>query len=161
MALAIADSGRPRRLWCFDTFEGIPAPTTEDPDYDLAVEYTGKLKGELAEVRSLLGTLGVAHFTHLVKGRFQDTLPRADVGAIALLHVDGDWYESVKVCLECLYDRVTPGGLIQIDDYGHWQGARKAVDEFLRARTIGAKLTRIDYTGRQFVKPASGVESLG
>ena len=73
--------------------------------------------------------------------------------AIAVLHLDGDWYDSVKVCLEHFYDRVSPGGIIQIDDYGHWQGARKAVDEFMATRHITVPLRYLDYTGRQLVKP--------
>src|SRR5207244_2320137 len=76
-----------------------------------------------------------------------------DVSAIVVLHLDGDWYDSVKVCLAHLYDRVSPGGIIQIDDYGHWQGARKAVDEFMAARHITVPLRYLDYTGRQLVKP--------
>jgi len=70
-----------------------------------------------------------------------------------VLHLDGDWYESVRVCLEYLYDRVTPGGVIQIDDYGHWEGARRAVDEFISNRGIRAPLRQLDYTGRQLIKP--------
>jgi (2Fe-2S) ferredoxin len=88
-----------------------------------------------------------------VKGLFQDTVPRCDVGPIAVLHLDGDWYESVKVCLDHLYDRVSPGGVIQIDDYGHWEGARKAVDEFMVARRLTGPLRYLDYTGRQLIKP--------
>jgi O-methyltransferase len=58
----------------------------------------------------------------------------------------------VKVCLDHLYDRVSPGGVIQIDDYGHWEGARKAVDEFLARRRLTPRLRWIDYTGRQWIK---------
>jgi asparagine synthase (glutamine-hydrolysing) len=68
------------------------------------------------------------------------------------LHVDGDWYESVKVCLESLYDKVSPGGVIQFDDYAHWAGARKAVDEFLARRGVCSKLLKLDFAGRQMVK---------
>lgn len=68
-------------------------------------------------------------------------------------HLDCDWYESVKVCLDHLYDRVSPGGLIQIDDYGHWKGARKAVNEFFLRRSIEVRLRRLDYSGRQMIKP--------
>jgi hypothetical protein len=88
-----------------------------------------------------------------VKGLFQDTLPSSNIGPIALLHIDGDWYESVRVCLEELYGQVSPGGIIQFDDYGYWQGARKAVDEFLAKRGAASLLQRIDYSGRSLVKP--------
>ena len=88
-----------------------------------------------------------------VKGLFQDTLATAGVRSIAVLHLDCDWYDSVKACLDHLYDRVSPGGIIQFDDYGHWAGTRKAVDDFFRHRAIELRLRRLDYTGRQFVKP--------
>ena len=55
-------------------------------------------------------------------------------------------------CLENLYDRVSPGGVIQIDDYGFWEGARKAVHDFFDRRSISPVLTRLDYSGRQFIK---------
>ena len=153
MGLALKEVGAERTLWVFDTFEGIPPPTAADPDYDIAALYTGDFRGDLDDVAALFGRLGILDRARLVKGLFQDTLPRAEVGAIAVLHLDGDWYESVKVCLETLYDRVSRGGIIQIDDYGHWEGARKAVDEFMAERRLAGPLRYIDYTGRQLIKP--------
>ena len=153
MGLALKEAGAARTLWVFDTFEGIPAPTVADPDHEIAALYTGAFRGGLEEVQDLFRRLGILDRAKLVKGLFQDTVPRSDVRAIAVLHLDGDWYDSVKVCLEHLYDRVSPGGVIQIDDYGHWQGARKAVDEFMAARHITVPLRYLDYTGRQLIKP--------
>lgn len=152
MGLALARARAPRTLWAFDTFEGIPPATEADPDFAIARLYTGDFRGEQAEVEALLARLGVLERTRLVKGLFQDTVPVAPIGAIAVLHLDGDWYESVKVCLDHLYDRVSPGGVIQIDDYGHWEGARKAVDEFLARHRLTPRLRWIDYTGRQWIK---------
>lgn len=152
LGLAINACDAPRPLWVFDTFEGMPAPTAADPDSEIAALYTGQFRGDVTEVRSLFERLNI-HGARLVKGRFEDTVPQSDTGPIAVLHLDGDWYQSVKVCLDHLYDRVSPGGVIQIDDYGHWAGARKAVDEFLTARHISVTLRYLDYTGRQFVKP--------
>jgi len=142
-----------RRLWVFDTFTGLPAPTKDDPDYDIAKNYTGTCVGTLDEVRDLLARYDILEDTTLVKGLFQDTLAGAAIGEIAFLHIDGDWYDSVQCCLESLYARVTPGGIIQIDDYGHWAGARKAADEFLHKNAVHASLRYLDYTGRQFSKP--------
>jgi O-methyltransferase len=153
MGLILKKSAPGRRLWVLDTFEGLPPPTEGDPDYDKAVGKTGACKGELAEVEELFLNFGVADIATCVKGLFQDTLPLAEIGPIAFLHLDGDWYESTKVCLDRLYDKVTPGGVIQIDDYGHWAGARKALHEFFDTRGIRVKLKYLDYTGRQFVKP--------
>jgi predicted O-methyltransferase YrrM len=152
MALTLKRLGSDKVLWVFDTFEGIPAPTQADPDFEIARPYTGSLRGDLAEVTNFFERLGVRNSSHFVKGLFQETLPQQDVGQIAVLHIDGDWYESVKTCLDNLFDQVSRGGVIQIDDYGHWEGARKAVDEFLEQRKIPDKLAVIDYTGRRLVK---------
>jgi predicted O-methyltransferase YrrM len=150
MALALRD--RSRRLWLFDTFEGLPAPSRENPDHHIASAYTNACRASLDEVRSSLQRLGIGENTVMVPGLFQETLPGCEVQSISILHVDGDWYESVKAVLQNLYDRVTPGGIVQFDDYGHWAGARLAVDEFLRARNITQPLRRIDFSGRQLIK---------
>ena len=88
------------------------------------------------------------------KGWFRDTLPvsKNEIGKIAILRLDGDWYESTKVCLDNLYDKVASGGYIIIDDYGHWEGAKKATDEFLAKKGIKPDLVKIDYTGVYFIK---------
>ncbi len=71
---------------------------------------------------------------------------------IALLRLDTDWYESTKHEMEHLFPRLARGGVLVIDDYGHWQGARKAVDEYLEKNDVTILLNRIDYTGRIAVK---------
>lgn len=152
MGLTLQQLKARRRIWLFDTFEGLPAPTSQDPDFELADLFTGTCVGTLEEVRGLFQRLQVAHDVTFVRGLFQQTLPTADISTIAVLHIDGDWYESVKVCLDCLYDKVVSGGVIQFDDYGYWAGARKAVDEFLRYREIKAPLQRLDYSGRFLIK---------
>ena len=152
LGLALKRLNERRPLWVFDTFEGMPSPTAADPDYEIAAAYTGSCRGDLADVTGLFERLDILKDARLIQGRFEDTIPQSDTGPIAVLHVDGDWYESVKVCLDHLYDRVSSGGVIQLDDYGHWEGARKAVDEFLVARHISEPLRYLDYTGRQLVK---------
>lgn len=156
MGAALLDAGADRRLWLFDTFAGLPAPSKEkDPDYTTAVEATGECRGGIGEVRDLLAARGLADRSELVKGLFLDTLPAARCGTIAALHLDCDWYESVSCCLDHLYDRVSPGGFIQIDDYHHWQGCRKAVDEFFGKRGGAPKLHRlVGNTAVWMVKPA-------
>jgi len=155
MALTLRQMGARRRLWLFDTFEGLPAPSSGDPDFEIADLFTGTCVGTLDEVRGLFERLGIADDVTFVKGLFQETLPAASIPCIAVLHIDGDWYESVKACLDSLYDKVVPGGVIQLDDYGYWAGARKAVDEFLQGRGIQAPLQRLDYSGRFLIKPES------
>jgi predicted O-methyltransferase YrrM len=149
-----AHDNRDRKIVAFDTFAGLPPPTHDDPDYDIAQRYTGSCIGTLEQVSAFFTALGIRDRAVFVQGLFQATLPEARLGPISVLHVDGDWYESVKTCLDHLYDKVSPGGVIQIDDYGWWQGAAKAVDEFFKARAIAPALRRLDYSGRQFVKRA-------
>lgn len=141
-----------RTLWVFDTFEGLPAPTPDDPDQSIAALYTGTFVGTIAEVTASFRKLEILPQARLIKGLFEETLRSTDIGPIAVLHIDGDWYASVKTCLERLYDKVVDGGVIQFDDYGYWKGARKAVDEFLASRSISHRLKRLDYSGRQLIK---------
>jgi O-methyltransferase len=91
---------------------------------------------------------------HIRKGWFKDTLPIAkhEVGPISILRLDGDWYDSVLVGLECLYDLVVPGGYILIDDYGFWEGAQKATDEFRAKRGIRSPLIQTDHEERYWIK---------
>ena len=161
--VAKESGGRP--IWGFDSFEGLPEPG--ERDCSDAVAYAGgRGSGELStigrcvapidDVRRLpFDELGVPESdVQLVKGWFQDTLPEraADVGPIAVLRLDGDWYESTRVCLDHLFDVVQPGGFVILDDYGHWTGCREATDEFLAERGLRVELHRIDYTGTWFRK---------
>ncbi len=142
-----------RTLWLFDTFEGLPAPTADDPDKEIADRYVGDCLGTIEDVTATMKRLGIFSQIKMVKGLFDDTLPvTTDLKKIAILHLDGDWYNSIKTCLVHLYDKVSVGGIIQFDDYGYWAGARKAADEFFAERSIDAKLERLDYDGRQYVK---------
>jgi hypothetical protein len=152
MGLTLRQLHSGRGLCVFDAFDGSPAPTEGDPDWAIARSYVGRCHGELEDVRSLFARLGILGASRLVKGLFQDTLPQSEISQIALLHLDGDWYESIRCCLESLYHRVSPGGIIQIDDYGYWAGARRAVDEFMQKEGIEAKLRWVDYEGRQLTK---------
>ena len=88
------------------------------------------------------------------QGWFQKTIPQSakEIGALAVLRLDGDWYESTKICLEYLYDLVSENGSIIIDDYYHWEGCRKAVDEFLASRKVNATLIPIDEEAVYFIK---------
>ena len=167
MALAHLGSGSKtfRQLQLFDSWKGLPEPDGE-LDGTFAVEYSGgahngKLKpvgkcvASLDEARYLLETqVGYpSDLVHYHVGWFQETLPRTELGAISLLRLDGDWYESTKLCLEYLYPRVVKGGIVVLDDYGYWSGCRKATDEFLQIQSDPIMLHHIDDTGRYFLKP--------
>jgi hypothetical protein len=88
-----------------------------------------------------------------VKGKVEDTLPlNKPTAPIALLRLDTDWYESTKHELNVLYPILTHNGILIIDDYGHWEGCRKAVDEYISENKVSILLNRIDYTGRVAIK---------
>lgn len=111
--------------------------------------------GTLAENRQLLErTIGYPpEMVHYHVGWFQETLPAVHetIGPIAILRLDGDWYASTKICLEYLFDKVVPGGIVIIDDYGTYEGCRRAVDEFLASRDVKGYLHNVDHTGRYLV----------
>lgn len=158
-----------RRLLLFDTFAGMPPPDQRD------VAYTGESAAErmarsdradprsvwaeapLADVRANMARTGypAAQIAYL-PGKVEETLPAAAPEQIALLRLDTDWYASTRHELEHLFPRIAPGGVLIIDDYGHWRGARRALDEYLDAHGVRLLLSRIDYTGRIAVIPPRG-----
>ncbi len=147
-----------RRLYSFDSFEGMPEPTKEDSICGVSADSTGWGTGTCAapeeNVKEICEKIGVSDVVTTVKGYFQETLPkkRNDIGPVVFLHMDGDWYESTKAILINLYEQVVESGLIQIDDYGHWEGCRKAIDEFQRDNNLQFNIHPIDGTGVWFQK---------
>ncbi len=140
-----------RILWLFDSFQGLPKPTDEDGVESRGWE--GKLQSDPDRVRKVLEDVGAnMDQVRIVEGWFEYTLSRVNIPRIALLHLDADWYASTRLCLEMFYPCVVPGGFIVIDDYGHWEGCRRATDEFLARQNIDSVLNTVDYTGRWFQK---------
>jgi hypothetical protein len=143
----------------FDSWEGVPAPTEHDIMYDGQLGQAGWWAAPRRRAEEI--TFDVMKLGHdrvqLVQGWFDQTLPEAKeaLGDIALLHVDADWYESVKTCFEELYDRVVEGGVIVVDDYGCWKGCKKAVDEFIAGRPESFQLVPVDWTAVFFRKPSA------
>jgi O-methyltransferase len=166
-ALTLAECVDTKRdLYLFDTFEGMSAPTTLDVSADgqkasalLAAPRTTDAASPwcyagIDDVRAGMRSTGYpAERVHYVQGRVEDTIPGNAPTQIALLRLDTDWYESTRHELEHLYPLLSPGGVLIIDDYGHWAGCRKAVDEYFDARGIRLLLNRVDYTGRIAIKP--------
>lgn len=155
MGLTLKKLRTKRLLWIYDTVEGLPSQTLAGTDYEVSRYRSSRHSSEILEIVDLFRRYQILDRTRLVTGLFQVTLPSAEVTSISVLHLKGDWYESIKCSLESLYDRVSPGGIVQINDYGHWIGARKATDEFLKKRKIRARLHYLDQTGRYLIKPSS------
>ncbi|MDB5266106.1 MAG: hypothetical protein JWM39_819 [Parcubacteria group bacterium] len=152
-----------RKLYLYDTFAGMSAPTKEDVSLH-GTAAQGKWEAladgdknlwdyaSLKEVQGNLATTGYPKDNLIfVSGKVEDTIPATMPERIAVLRLDTDWYESTKHELEHLFPLLVPGGVLIIDDYGHWQGARQAVDEYL-ATQPPMFLARIDYTGRIGIK---------
>ena len=179
MALAtMAHGGSPRDLHLFDSFTDICPP---DPavDGDRAIQESGGRAtadaqapqpmegfydsvgghGTRADCERLIeGTIGYpSAAVHYHQGWFQDTVPETakSIGPVAVLRLDGDWYASTMICLEHLYANVVEGGIVILDDYGTYDGCRRAVDEFLATRGIDVFLNRVDAGCYYFVKPAN------
>ena len=179
MALANLQTGKmPRHLHMFDAFQEICEPDAA-VDGEKALrevqQFTGRSghdKGELQPLTGIYDFLGgpgsldenrqllektigyPVEFLHYHVGWFQETLP-ADheaIGKIAILRLDGDWYASTKVCLEYLFDKVVKGGVVIIDDYGTYEGCKRAVDEYMKTKDVHAYLGSIDSDCRFFVK---------
>jgi O-methyltransferase len=163
--LALGD--RSRRIFLFDTFEGHPRPDAEK-DVDLwgnrAIDEWRRMVGEdaqgkwayasLDEVKANLAQTGYpADNLVFVKGLLEKTA--ADVPSIdklTLLRLDTDWHASTKAALEHLYPRLVRGGILIVDDYGHYQGQQLAVDEYFAAHREPILLNRIDYSCRLAIK---------
>jgi O-methyltransferase len=170
MILTLQELGRTDRdLYLYDTFEGMTEPTEHDvsafgrsavdiwseaqegsgvafPEY-FNEDFTEEIVRE-----NVLGTGYPAERVHFVRGTVEETLPDQAPPEIALLRLDTDWYESTRHELVHLYPRLVEGGVLIIDDYGHWEGARRAVDEYFGSEAAPLLLSRIDYTARIAVK---------
>jgi O-methyltransferase len=152
-----------RHLYLFDTFEGMTQPNQKDISIGNRVAldiFQKKMKqGEkwvyasLEEVQNAVLSLGYANEKiHFIKGKVEDTLPTKAPKTISLLRLDTDWYESTQHELNHLFPHLSRGGVIIIDDYGEWKGAKEATDNYIKNGKIPLFLNRIDYTGRLGIK---------
>jgi hypothetical protein len=162
-----------RTIWLYDTFEGMTQPTDRDVDLDgrkarmrWNTEWAVTSKNHdgvgsdwcyasLEEVRkNVLSTGYPSDRVRFVRGKVEDTIPTGGVpDRIALLRLDTDWYESTLHELRHLYPKLQPGGVLLLDDYGSWQGARQATDEFFSSAGSRPFLARIDEAARIGIKP--------
>ena len=163
--LVLRELRRPhRRVFLYDTFEGMVEPGDRD------VSFRGERAGaiwqqrrrgstsdwcysSLEEVQANVRSTGLdpGRF-EFVKGRVEETIPATVPDRIALLRLDTDWYESTYHELRHLYPRLSVGGVLILDDYGHWAGAREATDRYFEESGTPILLSRTDYTGRMGVR---------
>ena len=159
-----------RDIYLYDTFTGMTEPGAHDTSrhdppaletWQEAKREDTRAWNELFDpesfnaetVRRTVAASGYPESRlHFVEGPVEDTLPGRAPADLALLRLDTDWYESTRHELTTLYPRLARGGVLIIDDYGHWDGARRAVDEFFSSHAPPLLLNRIDYTGRTGVK---------
>jgi O-methyltransferase len=150
-----------RNLYLFDTFEGMTMPTEKDLDfnnrraYELYMEANGSqwCNVSVEEVQELMYSTGYPKDKlHFIKGRVEDTIPKSIPNKLSLIRLDTDWYESTIHELNNLFPVLSQHGILIIDDYGYWQGAKLAVDQYFAENSIKVFLSRIDDTGRLCVK---------
>lgn len=181
MAIAnLRHGGQPRQIHLFDSFVDMCEPD-ESVDGARAIEearrmadttspLTGSLvamegfysqmggPGTVGECQALFSEIGYpAEHVSIHEGWFQDTMPSIvpDIGPVAILRLDSDYYASTRYCLGQLFDLVVPGGFVIIDDYGCYEGCRKAVDEFLAHRSVSYFLHHADSECRYIQKPTN------
>lgn len=153
--------GRKRRFWMYDTFEGMTPPSNRDVDVE-GIEASHYMEvyaedgkwcfADQSDVEQIFRARGFGdNDIKLVKGDVIKTLKEEKPTKISLLRLDTDWYESTMVELETLYPLLSVGGVLIIDDYGHWEGSREAVDEFF-ARNPSILLHRVSYAVRVGIK---------
>jgi len=139
-----------RRVWVADSFQGLPPPDQENFPADAGIQLHAVdfLRVSLDQVKANFEAYGLLdEQVRFLPGWFKDTLPSAPVERIAVLRLDGDMYESTMQALDALYDKVSVGGYVLIDDYGVIEQCRRAVHDFRSARSIQDPLLAVDWTG--------------
>lgn len=158
-----------RKIYLFDTFEGMSAPTKDDADFtgksaSFLLEKNKHNKQEsvwcLADLSDVQNNMRLTNFPEenivYIKGKVETTIPTPILNeTISLLRLDTDWYESTKHELTYLFPKLDNNGVLIIDDYGYWEGCRKAVDEYFVENKINMFLSRVDFTGRVGIKSST------
>jgi O-methyltransferase len=160
-----------RKIYLYDTFEGMSEPTDADKQFngeaanDLLNQSVKEDENSvwcystLEEVQSNVFSTGYNPQNFIIsKGKVEDTIPGVIPGEIALLRLDTDWYESTYHELIHLYPLLVENGILIIDDFGHWEGAKKAVLQYFDEKKLHPFIQRVDYTGRLIVKSGNMME---
>jgi hypothetical protein len=151
---------RDRKLYLYDTFQGMPTPTEFDVDkrgntgFEMMEKYgdnIGWCYALLDDVKAAFSAYNFEFEIHFIEGDVIETLPKIKPETISVLRLDTDWYESTALEFELLYPRLSPGGVLIVDDYGCWAGSRKATDDYFK-KVAPPMLTRIDREVRLGIK---------
>lgn len=149
-----------RKLYLYDTFQGMPAPTEFDVDkygrsgFEMMEQYADEIGWCYALLDEVKAAFSEHHFTfdiNFIEGDVIETLKTIKPETISLLRLDTDWYESTAIEFQLLYPRLSTGGVLIIDDYGCWAGSQKATDDFFR-KIPAPMLNRVDKEVRLAIK---------
>jgi O-methyltransferase len=153
-----------RVLYLYDTFEGMSEPSEQDKDFTglsakiiwEANQKENKNNWGYASIEDVKQNVSTTKYPadkiHYIKGKVEETMPSTLPESIAVLRLDTDWYESTYHELVHLFPLLAKGGILILDDYGHWEGQKKAVEKYFAENNIKMFLSRIDYTGRMGIK---------
>ena len=163
----VNEEEKERKIWMYDTFDGMTEPTEDDCEIETNISGSDLLKNthkntdkfnmwayaplEMVK-KNMEKTMFPEERIHFIEGKVENTLSKTKPQNIALLRLDTDWYESTKCELEQLYPLLSIGGVLIVDDYGHFSGAKKAVDEYFSKTNVKPLMNRIDYSGRLIIK---------
>jgi len=163
----VNEEEKERKIWMYDTFDGMTEPTDDDCEIETNVSGSDLLKNTPKNTdkfnmwayaplkmvkKNMKKTMFPEERIHFIEGKVENTLSKVKPQSIALLRLDTDWYESTKCELEQLYPLLSIGGVLIVDDYGHFSGAKKAVDEYFSKTNVKPLMNRIDYSGRLIIK---------
>lgn len=150
-AIACAMRNTQRKAWLYDSFQGVPQP--KEVDGAVAANFTGAWVGSEEKVREAMRLVAFPETSYIIrKGWFEDSFKSPLPEKVSLLHVDGDWYDSVMLALDTFYDLVPNGGIILLDDFAHWEGCREAFYDFIAGRHLKPLLERFGHTQAFWVK---------
>lgn len=148
-----------RKVWIYDTFEGMTNPEDDDVDFNntKAKDIIDSVRcySPLEEVKINLSSSSLPNDRLVyVVGDICETLDyeKNIPNKISILRLDTDWYKSTKKEMEVLYPKLINNGVLIVDDYGHWKGSKKAVDDYITDQKLNLKIEKIDYTGIKIIK---------
>lgn len=167
MAMMLRSLGSEKKIYLYDTFSGMTQPTDVDVEWKTGDNAWNAYKAlqtnthnewcfaPIEDVKANFEVQGLLKYCEFIKGDVVDTLRDHHLlpEKISLLRLDTDWYESTAIEMNTLYPRLSKNGVLLVDDYGHWKGSRKAVDEFFQNTSRQRPLAwKTDYTGRGYIK---------